>query len=250
MTLCGSQMSRPAKLALVGLTVLLVSQVAHAAPPTAITTCPFRIETPGQYYLAMDLTCPGTGITILASDVHLRLDGHTLRGLSPGDGIEAVFATDIVIQGPGTITGFSNGVTLIFVDFSRVIGVTATRNSGGGFEVVGNTSNNNLLQGNEATLNGVGIDISFGRENTIVNNFLMNNAGGIDAVFADLNKIIANTANSNLRGITLVASTQNEIHGNTALSNSDQDMFDNAPDCDENQWQGNRFDTANQSCIQ
>jgi len=247
MTLCGSQMSRPAKLALVGLTVLLVSQVAHAAPPTAITTCPFRIETPGQYYLAMDLTCRGTGITILASDVHLRLDGHTLQGLSPGDGIEAVFATDIVIQGPGTITGFSNGVTLIFVDFSRVIGVTATTNSSG-FEVI--FGNNNFLQGNVATLNGLGIAIFFGSENMMVNNFLMNNAGGIDAVFADLNKIIANTANSNLRGITLVASTQNEIHGNTALSNSDQDMFDNAPDCDENQWQGNRFDTANQSCIQ
>jgi parallel beta-helix repeat protein len=246
MTLCGSQMFRRANLALVPLTVLLVSHVAHAAPPTAITTCPFRIETPGQYYLAMDLTCPGTGITILASDVYLRLDGHTLQGLSPGDGIQAVFATDIVIQGPGTITGFSDGVTLDFVDFSTVIGVTATRNSVG-FEVNGA---NNLLLGNEATLNGIGIAIFFGSENTIVNNFLMNNSGGIDLVFANLNKIYANTANSNLRGITLIGSTQNEIHGNTALGNSDQDMFDNEPDCDDNQWQGNRFDTANQSCIQ
>ena len=246
MTLCGSQMFRGANLALVPLTVVLVSNVAHAAPPTAITTCPFRIETPGQYYLAMDLTCLGTGITILASDVHLRLDGHTLQGLSPGGGIEAVFATDIVIQGPGTITGFSDGVTLDFVDFSTVIGVTATRNSVG-FEVNGA---NNFLLGNEATLNGIGIAIFFGSENTIVNNFLMNNTGGIDLVFADLNKIYANTANSNMRGITLVASAQNKIHGNRAVDNESQDMFDNEPDCDENQWRGNQFATANQSCIQ
>ena len=246
MTLCGSQMSWRANLVLVGLTVLLGSNVAHAAPPTAITTCPFRIETPGQYYLAMDLTCRGTGITILASDVDLRLDGHTLQGLSPGTGIQAVFATDITIQGPGTITGFSDGVTLDFVDSSKVIGVTATRNSVG-FEVGGN---NNLLQGNEATLNGLGIAIFFGSENTIINNFLMNNSGGIDLVFADLNKIYANTANSNLRGITLVGSTQNEIHGNGALGNESQDMFDSEPNCDDNQWRGNQFDTANQPCIQ
>jgi len=247
MTLCGSQMFRRANLALVPLTVLLVSNVAHAAPPTAITTCPFRIETPGQYYLAMDLACPGTGITILVSDVNLRLDGHTLQGLSPGGGIEALFATDIVIQGPGTITGFSDGVTLDFVDFSTVIGVTVTRN-GVGFEAF--FGSNNVFQNNVATLNGLGIFIVAGSENRIVNNFLMNNGGGIDVVSTDLNKIYANTANSNLSGITLIGSTQNEIHGNTALGNSDEDMFDNAPDCDDNQWQGNRFDTANQSCIQ
>ena len=247
--LCGSKVVWRANLALVPLTVLLLSNVGHAAPPTAITTCGFRIESPGAYYLAMDLTCPAGGITILASDVHLWLAGHTLQGLARGDGIEAVFATGIVIQGPGTITGFSDGVTLIFVDFSKVIGVTATGNSFG-FAVLGSGTDNNVFQNNVATLNGTGIAILFGSENMMVNNLLMNNSGGIDLISTNLNKIYANTANSNMRGITLVASTQNEIHGNTALSNSDQDMFDNAPDCDDNQWRGNQFDTANQECIQ
>jgi parallel beta-helix repeat protein len=142
-------------------------------------------------------------------------------------------------------------VTLIFVDFSNVIGVTATRNSFGGFEVLGATTNNNVLQGNVATLNTIGIAILGGpSENMIVNNFLMNNSSGIILASADLNTINANTVNSNLHGITLVASTQNEIHGNRALGNGSEDMFDSEPNCDDNQWRGNQFDTANQPCIQ
>ena len=54
MTLCGSKAPPRANLALVPLTALLLSNVGHAASPTAITTCPFVITTPGQYYLATD----------------------------------------------------------------------------------------------------------------------------------------------------------------------------------------------------
>jgi parallel beta-helix repeat protein len=252
MTLCGSKASRRALLALVPLTALLWSNVGHAAPATAITTCPFSIATSGQYYLAADLTCPpGLGITIeRASDVHLRLDGHTLQG-SSGRGIAALFSTAIVIQGPGTITGFQDGLFFVDVDSSKVIQVTATRNSIAGFVVIGSLSTNNLFQGNVATLNDdFGIEIIGSVENTITNNLVMNNEVGIDLAFANLNKIYANTATSNtFRGISL-AGTQNEIGGNTALGNAVEDMFDSAPNCDDNRWRGNRFGTANQSCIQ
>jgi parallel beta-helix repeat protein len=249
MTLSRSKGFRRANLALVPLTAILLSNVGHAAPAIAITTCPFSITTPGQYYLAMDLTCPDDGITIVrASDVRLQLNGHTLQG-SSGRGIAALFSTAIVIQGPGTITGFQDGLSFFQVNFSRVIQVTATRNSIAGFLVSGST--NNLIQGNVATLNDdLGISIQIGGENTIANNLVMNNKIGIDIAFANLNKIYANTATSNtLRGISLTG-TQNEIGGNTALSNSFEDMFDGAPNCDDNRWRGNRFDTANQSCIQ
>ena len=248
MTFCGSPMPRRVSLALVPLTVLLLSKVAHAAPATAITTCGFEIESPGAYYLATDLTCPAGGILILASDVHLRLDGHTLQGSGLSAGIEVLQATGIVIQGPGTITGFRDGVSLAFVDSSRVIGVTATGNDIHGFALL--FAANSLFQGNVATLNSLGIGIFEGNENMLINNSLMNNSRGIELFAAHLNKFYANIANSNVRGFNLVASTQNEIHGNTALSNSNQDMFDSAPDCDDNQWQGNRFETANQPCIQ
>jgi parallel beta-helix repeat protein len=249
MTLCGSKVSGRATLALVPLTALLLSNVGHAAPATAITTCPFFITTPGQYYLAMDLTCPpGFGITIQASNVYLQLGGHTLQGLSSEKGIVAFNSTAILIQGPGTITGFQDGLYFLDVDFSKVIQVTATRNTVG-FVVIHST--NNVFQGNVATQNHFfGISMTGSGENTIVNNLVMNNEVGIDLIFANLNKIYANTATSNTsRGISL-RGTQNEIGGNTALSNAVEDMFDSAPNCDDNRWRGNRFGTANQSCIQ
>ena len=70
MALCRSKVSRRVSLALVPLMALLLSNVGHAAPPTAITTCPFVITTPGQSYLATDLTCP------------LGVDGISMRRVS------------------------------------------------------------------------------------------------------------------------------------------------------------------------
>ena len=248
MTLCKSNVSRRASLVLVPLTVLLLSNVGHANPPTAIATCGFEIRTPGHYYLATDLTCPDWGITIRSNDVYLWLGGHTLQGSSGGNGITVAAATNIVIRGPGTVTGFGQGVSLVFTHFSTVIGVTATGNSFHGF--VGSFASNNVLQANEATLNGDGISLAFGTENMIFANRVINNGGGIRLDFSDRNKIYANTANSNGRGITLSTSTQNEILGNTALDNTISDMFDQASDCDDNIWRGNRFSPANQACIQ
>ena len=116
--------------------------MGHAAPPTAITTCPFVITTPGQYYLATDLTCPGGGITIEpVSDVHLQLNGHTIQGPSFGAGVEVLFSTAILIQGRGTITGFGDGLEFGNVGSSKVIQMTATRNSADGFVVIFSTNN-------------------------------------------------------------------------------------------------------------
>ena len=249
MTFCRSKTSPRANLILVPLVALLSSSVGHADPPTAITTCAFNIATPGHYYLAMDLTCPEGGISIRTNDVYLRLDGHTLQGSSAGPGILLSAVTNIVIQGPGTITGFQDGVSIVQSQLSTVIGVTATGNSFHGF--VGSFASNNVLRANEAALNGSdGIALAFGTANMIVANRLINNGGGIRLDFSHRNNIYANTANSNRRGITLSTSTQNELLGNTALDNTIEDMFDLASNCDDNRWQGNRFDTANQSCIQ
>ena len=57
MMLCESKVYRRASLVFVPVLALLSSNVGHANSPTAITTCGFRITTPGQYYLATDLTC-------------------------------------------------------------------------------------------------------------------------------------------------------------------------------------------------
>jgi parallel beta-helix repeat protein len=221
------------------------------ATPTAITMCPFLITTPGHYYLAMDLTCPDVtnAITIdRTSGVHLQLNGHTLQGSNSARAISVQNSTAIVIQGPGTITGFGDGLSFFNVALSKVMGVTTTRNIYTGVFVV--TTTNSVFEGNVATLNGrYGISMVAGGENKIINNLVTNNEVGIDLVFTSLNKIHANTASSNtLQGISLMG-TQNKINGNTALNNAVQDMLDREPNCDDNQWRGNRFDTANQPCI-
>ena len=267
MPLCRSKVSRRANLALVPLTVFLLSNVGHAAPPTAITTCPFVITEPGQYYLANDLLgCRGPGIEIVgidiqASHVHLRLDGHTISGFSPftiGVGIHAIDQTDILIQGPGTITGFPNGLLFSNVDFSTVIRVTAPGNRAG-FRVSGGS--NNLFQGNEVTSNDRfgGIEIVGSSENKVISNLVVaDNFFSLGIALyggANLNEVHANIVTGTTfpptKGIFVQRfSTQNNITGNTALGN-DLDMEDENPDCDENQWRGNRFDTALPiSCIQ
>jgi len=247
-------MSRPAKLALVGLTILLVSNVAHAAPPTAITTCGFEITTPGQYYLANDLLgCPGDGIIIAASGVRLRLDGHAIQGSGDDHGISASGQAAILIQGPGTIAGFGVGVSFVNVDFSNVIDVTATRNDDGFFVA---SSSDNMVQGNVVTENSHnGIVIVGGSENKVVNNLLTNNRdlGIFLSGFTDLNEVHANIVtgipNRTIGIFVNLGSTQNNIEGNTFLGNF-LDMVDQNPDCDDNRWRGNQFDTANQLCIQ
>ena len=271
MALCRSKVSRRANLALVPLTVFLLSNVGHAAPPTAITTCPFVITEPGQYYVANDLLgCRGlfietVGIDIQASHVHLRLNGHTISAFRPtviGAGIRAIDQTDILIQGPGTITGFPDGLEFSNVDFSTVIRVTARGNRVGLSVFHGS---NNLLQGNEVTENDrFGIEIIGSSENKVISNlvtpdgFVFSPLGTGIALLggAELNEVHANIVNRHdpsrpTEGIFVQRfSTQNSIAGNTAVGN-DLDMLDQNPDCDENQWRGNRFDTAiPTSCIQ
>ncbi len=65
-----------------------IAGVARAAdgPPTPVT-CGSAISASGQYVLAGD--CNGPGITITASDVHLKLMGHTMTGLPSSEGIGA-----------------------------------------------------------------------------------------------------------------------------------------------------------------
>ena len=64
---------------------LLTGRPAKAGTTITITqsTCPIMITQPGEYDLATDVgpCTPGTdGIDILASDVTLHLDGHTIKG--------------------------------------------------------------------------------------------------------------------------------------------------------------------------
>ena len=103
-----------------GLSLLTVTganawSVATNVPGTAITSVPFVISTPGNYYLASNLsdTAPGAiAIVITANEVTLDLNGHTLAGAGPNAfqvGILVLGSEDVVIQ-EGDIESFEVGV--------------------------------------------------------------------------------------------------------------------------------------------
>jgi hypothetical protein len=42
----------------------------------------------------------------------------------------------------------------------------------------------------------------------------------------------------------------NPLTGNNATCNTDTDLVDQNAGCDDNDWRGNTFETANQDCIE
>jgi hypothetical protein len=196
---------------------------AAGAPPRGVT-CGDTISAPGHYFLIGNCST-GFGISINASDVKLKLDGHTMTG--SGCCSLFVHGSRVTVQGPGTITGYDDGIV---VDGNRD-------------KVVGTT----------VFANGSGISV-FGRGNEIVANKANSNDNnpGIELFpGATATKVVANTTNRNGVGILLDrGATANEIHGNTALGNVFVDLEDDNPGCDSNEWSGNHFATSNRpSCI-
>jgi parallel beta-helix repeat protein len=233
---------------------------AATAAPTTVS-CGSTIAAAGRYVLAAD--CRGLGIEITASDVTLRLNGHSMTGTGSGTGSgSGVFVFDdagplsgLTIKGPGRVAGYDAGVQLGVgdggVSGSRVSGVTVTRNTdgilldgGSGNTITNNTANKNVDDGIDlfqATANMV-------RGNTANNN----NHNGIALGGGSANAITNNTTNNNNSDGIAVASgaTSNTVSGNTANNNPLDDLLDANPGCDSNSWTGNTFKTASQTCIQ
>ncbi len=197
------------------LVALLVGAVSALAPVTSqadqspkSVTCGDTISAPGKYVLAGD--CTGTGISIVASNVELRLQNHTMTGSSssclPCIGGIYVGGSNVQILGPGTVRNYWVGV---FLD--------------------GGTSGG-LVSHLEVDNSGyAGIETYFGSNGNVFDH---------------------NIANHNNIGIQLYpVSTGNAVAHNNASGNG-QDLADgNSPPCDHNDWEHNDFTTANQSCI-
>lgn len=223
---------------------------AAAAPPTPVT-CGGQINAPGQYLLVGD--CTGAGIGINSSDVHLRLMGHTMQGDGVSNGISMGGGVSRVrVQGPGTVSGYRYGAYLGPAHDSRIERVTATNNEIVGFWVVGGASGNQLIQVNGSNNRDYGVEISAGARDTRVigGTFNGNSSVGIWLHDTTGNEIVANEAGANpIFGIWLLDATGNRLHGNTTRGNGVFDLTDFSPDCDDNDWEGNHFNTSNQSCI-
>ena len=214
---------------LAGVLTATAGDAQAASPPTAVS-CGSAITAPGQYFLAGD--CSGPGITITASDVHLKLMGHTMTGSLPFfffDGLAASNVSHVHIEGPGMITNYNNGINFVGVSDSHVEQVSSTANRRGLYLFNSTTDthvNNNVFSMN--VFEGVIVDMS--SDNHMNNNETISNGTyGIDVA---------------------TGSTGNHVNGNTALGNGLFDLFDGNTNCDNNKWNGNTFVSRNQTCIQ
>jgi hypothetical protein len=213
---------------LTGLLAAVSVGQAMADPPMPVT-CGQAIIAPGQYVLAQD--CTGFGITILASDVHLKLDGHTMTGSIFGPpGLSVANVSHVHIEGPGTITSYSFGIQFSGVSDSHVEQVMCVNNSFYGFFLANVT-------------------------NTHVNNSVFSMNGNTGLFFqrnctdnhVDNNQTLGNSSFGIRLGSTV---TSSHVNGNTALGNGLVDLVDSNANCDDNKWNGNTFGSSNNpTCI-
>jgi copper-binding protein NosD len=218
---------------------LLWASPAKAGTTITQNTCPVIIISPGEYDLATDVACPplGDGIDILASDVTLHLNGHTISTVggncSDGAGIH-VMGTPLVplagvrILGPGTITNFGNftglpnaGFLAEFSAGSFVKFVTVTADCAGvpgGFWIESSSSmwklDSNVVS--ESVTGGSGIFVE-GNDNDLIRN----NVNKMIVLFGSSNTVVNNSAHDDRNGILVnTGSNNNEIDANTTDSNS------------------------------
>ena len=179
---------------------------SNGAQPIAIHSCT-DITTSGSYKLVADLTGSSNCITIWASNVDLRLNGHTITGSGTNTlwwGIGVVVQTNVKIKGPGLITNFAFGVRLNGTDSSEVTEVTAN-NNGHGFVVVSDFPDVN----------------NFSEENSFKRNTATGNVSrGFFSEGASNNSFLNNVASDNEVGVFLGVGTGNHVKGNTTNGNS------------------------------
>ena len=273
----------PNRKALVCIGLLVMAGAVQAQ--TFINTCPFVISSPGDYLLSADLTCGGgDGITITSSNVRLALEGHTITaGVGANRAIVASTQsgnlTNISILGPGLITNggentFSAGVLLVFVANSEVSGITVLGSGRGintdectSLTITANTLGRNTVgldlenagatvSKNDVSGNGTGIlyqNIGAPMTSTVSHNVINGNTGvgvliGGVAVATFQNNVISGNGQSGIF-VSQFGVFGLKVTNNTSLANGVFDLFSQSPGCTGTVWSGNKFFTANQSCI-
>jgi hypothetical protein len=233
-----------AKLALVLLAAVSITLLwaSPAKAGTTITngTCPVMITQPGEYSLGTNVgpCAPGVdGILIVASNVTLHLNGHTISGTATSgtcnssSGIHVMGTSSLTpltmvrVLGTGTITNFVTGFLAensagSFVKFVTVTQTPPTPCSDYtfGFDIKASSSQWKL-EGNVVREPGdtsAGIVIRTGANDC---DLVRNNVNDTISVNGNNNTIVNNTANDNAGGI-FVTGNNNEIHANTTNNNS------------------------------
>jgi parallel beta-helix repeat protein len=269
------------------MTIGLVVMAGAVQAQTFINTCPAVITSPGRYVLTADLICGGgDGITINSGDVTLALEGHTItagvganRAIAVNVGNPPPARFNIHILGPGLITNgggntFSAGVFLDFAENSEVSGITVLGSDTG---ILTGDCTNLTITANTLGRNNIGMSLGDSgatvSKNDVSGNgtgILYNNIGALMTSTVSHNVINGNTSVGVLiLGVAVATFENNVISGNgqdrvfvsqfgvfglkvtnnTSLANGVIDLFSQSPGCTGTVWSGNKFFTANQSCI-
>src|ERR1043166_2840450 len=222
-------------------TTLLFAFPAKAGTTITQNTCPVIIAQSGEYSLGTDVgpCAPGTdGIDIMASNVTLHLNGHTISGTAisgtcnSSSGIHVMGTSSLTpltmvrVLGTGTITNFVTGFLAensagSFVKFVTVTQTPPTPCSDFtfGFDIRASSSQWKL-EGNvvrEPGDSSAGIVLRSGANDC---DLVRNDFNDTITVNSDNNNVINNTANDDVQGI-VVNGNDNEIHANSTDNNSD-----------------------------
>lgn len=110
------------------------------------------------------------------------------------------------------------------------------------------TSHNNTIVNNNSSHNDRhGISLHITTQGNVVNDNVTNRNGG-DGIFVAGPR---DNFDRNTGGYvsTTPGATDNTLHRNRGHRNAEFDGFDGNPNCDNNDWMGNRFHTVNQPCV-
>ncbi len=218
------------------LSTLAVPASYAASGPTLISSCnpTYVITQPGSYLVTQDLiAAPHTNcIDIEAANVVLDLAGHTIKRTALegfGVGIEVFDAPagDLPpgISGVqvtnGTIIGFAAGVNTL--EAPGVILRNLTIRDSFDYAMDVQQSDGAVVEGNNATYSGSGIEVAFSNNVSVVGNSTSHNGSGAGVDFSDNIHIIRNTVEDNTDyGIILDSpSSYVSVVDNTIADNGD-----------------------------
>ncbi|MCX6463890.1 MAG: right-handed parallel beta-helix repeat-containing protein [Pseudonocardiales bacterium] len=240
---------------------------APAAAPTTVTCGQVITE---STTLAGDVTgCLGEGIVIGAPDVLLDLNGFTVRSglvVEPGqeEGIPAGIRNsghrNVIVTG-GTVEGFGFGVQLTAgTTWTTVEDMTLLRNVIAGVQLADadDGRNGNTVRDNDIRLNGTGIEVLAGSENsTFTGNTLTGNLGLAMYLYESSGHLIEANTVSGLTGdplldsdggIELESSSRNRILA-TTLSDTGDAAIHLREGSNDNLVQGNLVTRSSDSGI-
>ena len=112
----------------------------------------------GVVELTSNLQCTGDGLIVGKDNTIIRLNGHTITGPGPDSskvGISLGSASNVRIEGPGTIEQFHTGIYAAGVEDTTITSLSLTGNSIGAFST--GTGDLKAIQ-NDFTKNSIGVE--------------------------------------------------------------------------------------------